>query len=120
MRYLKQFGIIMAVTCAGEVLKLLLPFPVPANIYGLVLMLFLLITGIVSLDSVKDCADFLLEIMPVLFVQPVVAIMVSWNQVKPLLIPILAISIATTVIVMGVTGKVTDGIIGLTGKGEKE
>ena len=42
MKYMKQLCIIMAVAFAGEVLKALLPIPIPASIYGLVLMLLLL------------------------------------------------------------------------------
>ena len=45
MKYIRQLAIILAVTCVGEFLKSILPFPVPASIYGLVLMLLLLVTG---------------------------------------------------------------------------
>ena len=41
MKYIKQLAIILAVTAVGEILKYLLPLPVPASIYGLVLMLVL-------------------------------------------------------------------------------
>ena len=37
MKYLKQFGIILLISFAGEALNYL-PLPVPASIYGLVLM----------------------------------------------------------------------------------
>ena len=67
MKYLKEFAIILAVTCVGEVLKFLLPLPVPASIYGLVLMLVLLISGVVRLDAVQSTASFLIEIMPLMF-----------------------------------------------------
>ena len=39
MKYFKQFLIILSVSFLGEVLHALLPLPVPASIYGLVLML---------------------------------------------------------------------------------
>ena len=38
MKYVKQFGIILLISFAGEALNYLLPLPVPASIYGLVLM----------------------------------------------------------------------------------
>ena len=44
MKYIKQLAIILMVTAIGEILKYLLPLPVPASIYGLVLMLVLLMT----------------------------------------------------------------------------
>ena len=38
MKILRQFGLILAITFAGEVLKALLPLPIPASIYGMVIM----------------------------------------------------------------------------------
>ena len=38
MRYVKQFGIILLISFLGEVLHALLPLPVPASIYGIVLL----------------------------------------------------------------------------------
>ena len=38
MKYLKQFGIILALSFIGEFLNDLLPLPIPASIYGIILM----------------------------------------------------------------------------------
>ena len=54
MKYVKQFAIILLVSLAGELMSFLLPLPVPASIYGLVLMLFSLLTGLIKLDAVHD------------------------------------------------------------------
>ena len=56
------------ISFAGELLKELLPFPVPASIYGLVLMLLALVTGIVKVEQVNDVSTFLLDVMPVMFI----------------------------------------------------
>ena len=64
MKYVKQFAMILLVSFVGELLNYLLPLPVPASIYGLVLMLVCLLTGIIKLDAVRDTACFLIEIMP--------------------------------------------------------
>lgn len=45
-----------------------MPLPVPASVYGLVLMLGALASGILKLEQVEEAADFLVEIMPVMFV----------------------------------------------------
>ena len=58
MKYVRQFAVIMLITCIGEILKYLIPLPVPASIYGLCLMLFLLVMGIVKLEDVKDVGCF--------------------------------------------------------------
>ena len=51
----------------------MLPLPVPASVYGLVLMLAALMTGIIKVGQVEETADFLIEIMPVMFVPAGVA-----------------------------------------------
>ncbi len=108
MKYMKQFAIILAVTCVGEVLKYFIPLPIPASIYGLVLMLILLMTRTVKLESVKETADFLVEIMPMMFIPAAVGLLVSWEQLQPMLLPVVVITLVSTVAVMAVTGKVTD------------
>ena len=64
MKLLYQFGIIMFVTFLGEFLHCLIPLPIPASIYGLLLMLAGLMTKVIKLEQVKIAADFLIEIMP--------------------------------------------------------
>ena len=68
MKYIKQLAIILMVTAIEEVLKYLLPLPVPASIYGLVLMLILLMTKVLKLEQVKETGEFLIEIMLLMFI----------------------------------------------------
>ena len=68
MKYLKQFLIILVISYAGELLKYVLPLPIPASIYGMVILLVGLLTGLIALDAVKDVGKFLIEIMPVMFI----------------------------------------------------
>ena len=46
MKYVQQFSIILLISVIGELLKTFLPLPVPASVYGLVIMLVALLTGI--------------------------------------------------------------------------
>lgn len=59
MKYVRQFVIIMLFTFLGEVLKALLPFPVPASIYGLLALLIALETKLLPLASVRDVGRIL-------------------------------------------------------------
>lgn len=111
MKYLKQFLIIILVSCIGELLYYLLPLPIPATIYGLVIMLSLLILKIVPLNAVKETAEFLIEIMPVMFIPAGVGLIVYWPQLQKILIPVCVIIVVSSVLVMLVTGKVTDFFI---------
>ena len=74
-----EFGIILAVCLAGELLHALLPLPVPASIYGLCLLLLLLLTGVVKEKHIARAAGFLLSIMSLLFV-PAAAGSFRWDE----------------------------------------
>jgi holin-like protein len=111
MKYLHQFMIIMGVTCIGELMHYFISLPIPASIYGLVLMLVLLLTGILKINQVWSSAQFLVEIMPVMFIPAAVGLINYWDALKPILIPALIIVLGSTIIVMGVTGKCAEWII---------
>lgn len=111
MKYIKQLCIIITVTFISEILHSLIHLPVPASIYGLVIMFVLLCTRIVRIDDVKETSQFLIEIMPVTFIPAGVGLMTSFDVLKPVLLPVSIITVAVTVIVMAVTGRVTQYII---------
>lgn len=104
MKFLRQFLIILSCAFAGEGLRALIPLPVPASVYGLVLLFLLLYLGVVKLEQVKGASDFLLEIMPLLFVPAVVGLMDLWDVLRAVLIPAMVIAVASTLVVMAVSG----------------
>lgn len=111
MKLLYQFGVFLAVTFVGELLYALLPLPIPASIYGLIVMLICLGTKVVKLSQVKIAADFLIDIMPPMFIPAAVGLIVVWGDLKEILIPVVVITCLSTVIVMVCTGKVTQTLI---------
>ena len=119
MKYLKQFLIILVISYAGELLKYVLPLPIPASIYGMVILLVGLLTGWIALDAVKDVGKFLIEIMPVMFIPAGVGLMSSWGILKLLILPVSIITVVTIVTVMAATGKVSQWVI-RKGKSDKE
>ncbi len=111
MKYLRQFLIILAISFIGELLNRLLPLPVPASIYGMAVLFICLCTGIIKLDSVKETGNFLIEVMPVMFIPAGVGLMASWGVLKPMLIPVSIITVVAIVTVMAVTGRISQMII---------
>lgn len=111
MKYIKQFLVIIAISLVGELLHYLLPLPVPASIYGMVIMFAGLMTGLIKLDAVKDAGKFMIEIMPVMFIPAGVGLLTAWGILKPVCVPIILITVITTVVVMIVTGRVTQAVI---------
>lgn len=111
MKYLSQFGIILAISFVGEVLNRIIPLPIPASIYGMVLLFVGLLSGVVKLSSVKDTGKFLIEIMPLLFIPATVGLIESWALMQDFLVAIVVISLVSTVVVAVVAGRITQFII---------
>ena len=111
MKFIKQLLIILSISFLAEVMEYLIPIPVAASIYGLLLMLIGLITKIIPLEKVEGAADFLVEIMPILFIPPTVGIMASVEALKQMLVPLCVISVVSTILIMGITGSVSQRII---------
>lgn len=111
MKYLRQFMIVLLVSFWGELLKYVIPLPVPASIYGLVILFILLETGILKLDAVKETSVFLIEIMPLMFIPAGVGLMESWGDLSSMLVEVVVIILVSTVLVMGVSGKVTELVL---------
>lgn len=116
MRYLKQFGIILAVSFVGEGLHYIIPLPIPASIYGLILMFICLKTGIFSYESVKETGTFLIDILPLMFIPPAVGLVNAWHIVQPILLPYIIITVVSTVLVMIVSGRTAQAAIRHGGK----
>lgn len=118
MKYIKQLLIILLVSFLAEMMEYLIPLPVAASVYGLVLMLLGLITHIIPLEKVEGAADYLVGIMALLFVPPTVGIMASVEELKEMGVALVVISVVTTFLIMIVTGKVAQFILKKSSKKE--
>ncbi len=119
MKYLKQFALILALSLAGELLNMYLPLPVPAGIYGMVLLFILLCLGVVKLPQVKQTADFLIEIMTISFIPAGVGLITSWNVLKPVVLQVAGITVFTTFLIMAVAGRVCQFLLNKKGGKDK-
>lgn len=110
VKYVFQFCRILLVCLLGEVLANILPLPVPASVYGLVLMLAALKLGILRLDQVKEAGTFLISILPLLFIPAAAGVMELWTELEAMLLPCLIAVIPVTLLVMGVSGRVAQRV----------
>ena len=117
MKYLSQFLIILGFTLAGEALQRIVPLPIPASVYGIVLLFSALCAGLVKLEQVKEAGGFLTSILPILFVSPAVGILENWALIKGALLPMFLLVLASTVLTFGISGRITQA---LCKKEEKE
>ena len=111
MKFIKQLAVILTISFVAELMEYLIPLPVAASVYGLLLMLLGLITKVIPLEKVEGAADFLVEIMPILFVPPTVGIMASAEALRQMLVPLCVISVVSTILIMAVTGRVSQSIL---------
>ena len=111
MKFVKQLAIIFGIAFIEELMEYLIPLPIAASIYGLVLMLIGLVTHIIPLEKVEGAADFLVELMPIMFIPPTVGVMSSAETLKDMLIPLVVISVSTTFLILGATGRVSQFLL---------
>jgi holin-like protein len=107
MKDLNEFLIILGFTSLGEVLQRVVPLPIPASVYGLVLLFMALYLKIVKPEQVKTTGSFLSGLLPLLFVSPTVRIIEHWELIAPNLVPIVVLLVSTTVLTFGISGKLT-------------
>ena len=98
-------------------LHAVLPLPVPASVYGLVLLLAALTAGFGKLEQGKETGTYLTGILPLLFVPAAAGIMELWAEMGQLLLPILIAILPVTVLVMVAAGRTTQA---LTARNKKE
>ena len=111
MKYIGQLTIILGATFLGELLYALLPLPVPAGIYGLLLLVLALAFRLIRLEQVEETGDFLVQIMPVTFIPAAAGLIPAWPLLWEFLLPIVTVILVTTLLTFGVTGKVTEYIL---------
>ena len=111
MKYISQFCIILGFTLAGEALQRLVPLPIPASVYGIVLLFGALCLGLVKTEQVKETGSFLTALLPLLFVSPTVGIVENWELIRPRLLPMFLLVIGSTVLVFGISGRITQWIM---------
>lgn len=120
MKYVRQFGVILLLSFIGEILHVVLPLPIPASIYGIILLFCCLEFKIIPVSAVKETSVFLIEIMPVMFIPAAVGLTESWQMIKQDFIPYAVITVLTTFFVMAVSGKVVQKMVHYAGqKGRK-
>lgn len=111
MKIVKQFGIILFITLLGEALNHLIPLPIPASIYGMIIMLLCLCFKIIKVSDVKETSSFLLETMPIMFIPAATGLITTMDILKNNFIAYAVTALVSTIIVMIVSGGVTQLLI---------
>ena len=111
MKFLIQFMIIIAFSFLGELLHYILPLPIPASIYGIVLLFVALELKWVKVKDIRETSSFLIAVMPVMFIPAAVGLIDSWKSIGNSWLEYIIVTVLTTFVVMGVSGWITQYVI---------
>jgi len=111
MKFLIQFLIIIAFSFAGELLHFLLPLPIPASIYGIILLFLALETKLIKVKHIRETSSFLIAIMPVMFIPAAVGLIDSYQDIGNALFQYIVVTVVSTFVVMGASGWITQLVI---------
>lgn len=121
MAVLAQICVIFAICLAGEGITAVLPFPFPASVMSMVLLLALLAFRLLKPRQLHETSGFLLNNMAMFFIPANVGIIKYKELIFGNLWPILLISLLTTPLVFFVTGHVVQLTMRvMRRKGEKQ
>lgn len=111
MRYVIQLFIIICFSFAGELLHSVLPFPIPASIYGIILLFLALELKLLKVKQIREVSTTLIISMPVMFVPPAVGLVSSWENIRENWAEYIFITFASTFVVMAAAGWTTQMVI---------
>lgn len=111
MKFLIQFMIIIAFSVLGELLHYFLPLPIPASIYGIVLLFVALELKWIKVKDIRETSSFLIAVMPVMFIPAAVGLIDSWKSIGNSWLEYIIVTVLTTFVVMGVSGWITQFVI---------
>ncbi len=120
MKYIKQLTIILLITFIAEAVHTVVPLPVPATIYGMILLFILLATGVLRVEQIKETSAILIRLLPLFLVSHNVGLLSTWSELRKVLLPFCFISAFTTFLVMIVSGRVSQFVIRLGRKKKGE
>ena len=111
MRMLYQFLIIVVISFIGEMLNHFIPLPIPASIYGIILLFAALQLGWIKVRQIREVSTWLIAIMPALFIPSAVGLVKSWDILSQSLVKYSVITFVSTLVVMGLAGLATQYVI---------
>ena len=100
----RQCFILFGCLALGELVVMVTGLKLPASIIGMLLLTLLLQLRIVKLEWVRGLTDFLIANLGFFFVPPGVALMLYFDLIRAEIVPIVAATVMSTILVLLVTG----------------
>lgn len=103
---IRQCTILFGCLALGELIVWLTGIRLPSSIIGMLLLTMFLKLGWIKIEWVKGLSDFLVANLGFFFVPPGVALMLYFDLIKAELLPIIASTVISTIVVLVITGRV--------------
>ncbi len=103
MKIIYQIAIVFSICWVGQAIEAVVPFPLPASVISMILLFFLLLTGILKIEHVREKSDFLLSNMAFFFIPAGVSVMNYFEVLKNSLVPLLIICLISTILTFAAT-----------------
>ena len=110
MKYIFQLGLIIAVSFVGEILSALIPAPVPAGVYGMVIMFLLLHFRIIEFEKIGPTGTFLKNALVVTLIPSAVGVMTAWDVLHPILLGAALLTVASSISTFACSGLTAQAI----------
>ena len=107
MKILKEITIYFAITFISEIISKFLPVKIPASIIGIIILFTLLQTKLIKIEELETVGNYLIKIMPLLFIPAGVSLIKFLPELKSIALPIVCAVTISTAIVMVAVGKIT-------------
>ena len=104
MRILLQLALILGICYIGDLIHEYTGVPIPGNILGMLILLFLLCLKIVKLEQIREISDFFLKRLAFFFLPPAIGLMLVGDDVKSQWPLLLFLCIVITIVTMAATG----------------
>jgi len=104
LKILRQFAIILMILLLGEGIRIGTGISIPGTVIGMILLFIALLTKIIKIEQIDMISKFLLDHLAFLFVPAGVGLISSLDLIGKAWLPIIAIVLISTVLVIGITG----------------
>ncbi len=113
MKILLQIALIFSLCMVCEAISAVLPFILPGSVLSMVVLFVLLAFKVLTVEQIKEKANFMQEIMAFFFIPPAVSLMEHFTLLGEILIPLLVINIVSAILCFAATGWTVQAVIAL-------
>ena len=116
MKILLQIALIFSLCMICDAISAVLPFILPGSVLSMVVLFVLLACKVLSVEQIKEKANFMQEIMAFFFIPPAVSLVDYFALLGEIVLPLVVIIVVSTVLCFVATGWTVQAVIAIQNK----